>query len=146
MSSHKYKINNKNFDNIQSTDVIVTNNLQVNGLIYSTETLTSNGTASNNIPLTLIDSSAGSLKITLADGKSIGQQKQFIYIVKKNDVTITPETTAGTWKNFQFKSTDSDSVGQSINLVWTSVGWTVISRGGGVAVGLNSVNGLPVIN
>lgn len=77
--------------------------------------------------------------VTLADGTEEGR---LIRIVSKtNDtVTLTPATTAGAYATIAFTN-----IGESVTLMWTAVGWAVLSRCGGGAAAADAVATMPVL-
>jgi len=106
-------------------------------LQLDTETLTDSGAANPGIPISLTSNGAGSDAITLADGKFIGQVKYFIHIDASGTKSeVTPATTAGTYATF-----DLAAVGDTVTLVWTSVGWAVVGRQSGVANATGAFDG-----
>lgn len=77
--------------------------------------------------------------VTLADGTEEGR---LIRIVSKtnNTVTLTPASTAGAYTTIAFTN-----VGESVTLMWTAVGWAVLSRCGGGTADATSVATMPVL-
>ena len=109
----------------------------VGGLAYRSETLTGNAAAvvaDPTIPISFVDSTAQFINdITLADGTSLGQQKQFIYTVVGFTTDITPANTCGAYTSIRFTTGGATVIGQCVTLVWTPVGWAVVSRASGDA-------------
>ena len=127
----------------------VAGNSIVGGLAYLTETLTGNAAAvvaSPSIPISFVGdaTTAYGNGITLADGATVGQQKQFIYTVAGNSALITPANRNGAYPSLQFVT--GNGIGQCFTLVWTAQGWSIVSRSSG-ATGNNpgAVAGYPVI-
>jgi hypothetical protein len=87
--------------------------------VYETETRTTSGAASLNVPVTMCDGTAGALAISLAAGK-IGQIKTFICIQASNASTITPNVLLGG------TTIALGTAGESVTLLYTGSGWAII--------------------
>ncbi len=126
------------YTELQVTSLNVVNAL-VGGLTYGADTLTAvTAVADVTTPLTFLDTTAGAQTVSLAAGK-VGQQKQFIMVVDNGDSVLTPATTAGTYANITFAN-----VGECVTLVYTAVGWAIVSRSSGDSTSsATSVAGYP---
>jgi len=102
-------------------DIAVTGNVSITGNVVNSglETLAATGAISVIKPITLLDSSAGALAMTLADG-TVGQRKIIICKVAGNNAVITPA---------HFDGGDTitmNAVGDSVELVFANATWYVL--------------------
>lgn len=114
--------------------------LDTNGLVLNAETLTAAGAVSVTIPVSIFNSATATNAMTLADGTAVGQVKVLTQIHADNEHTITPVTTDGAYATIVLTT-----IGESVMLLWSGVGWSIISRAGGAASGAAAVAGYPVI-
>ena len=117
--------------NLAVGTVNVAGNTNAGPIAYLSETVTTTANASITIPVTLVSSAGGAYTLSLPNGTTVGQQKQFIYTVVGGDVAITPATTCGAYTAVTFVAVGG--IGQCITLVWTAQGWAVVSRASGSA-------------
>ena len=100
-------------------------NLNANGLNLSTETLTASGAASVTIPVTVCNANGGDLAITLAAGINVGQVKCFVVSDDTNNVVVTLDLIGD---NTKFTMAKTASTGSVVMCMWTSGGWSILSR------------------
>lgn len=113
-------------------------NTLVDGLNLTSETLTGNDAASISIPLSVC-TSAGTQAVSLEDGNTVGQIKIF-QATNADDTTITPTTTAGAYATVKLTN-----IGDTLILIWTGVGWAILSRASGAAAAVDAVVAMPLI-
>ena len=109
------------------------------GFVMAAETITAAGAADPGVALSIVNAGTDNIAITLADGSTVGQLKWFVSIAS-NDGIITPATTNGAYANISL-----DNAGENCCLLWTSAGWSILSRGSGATAAAGAVAGLPVI-
>ena len=107
-------------------------NALVGGLVYGATTITAlAATVDVTTPVTFLDTSAlgGAQAITLPDGQTPGQQKQFIWVDNTQDSVITPNTAfVGGGTTITFDTATNGAPGQCVTLVWTGAAWAIVSR------------------
>ena len=88
----------------------------------STESLTNSDTvASVSTAFTLVDSSGGTVALSLAAGQT-GQIKTFICTAGTNNIVITPATTVGAGTTITL-----NAAGESVTLMYTGSAWAVLA-------------------
>ena len=109
-------------------------------LILDTEAIAAAGAASTTIPIALVTADAGDMAVTLADGANTGQVKIFTTMADANSWKITPDTTDGA-----YTKVTCTLIGDTVILLWTGTGWSILSRASGAAAGATAVVGMPIV-
>ena len=109
-------------------------------LILDTEAIAAAGAASTTIPIALVTADAGDMAVTLADGANTGQIKIFTTMADANSWKITPDTTDGA-----YTKVTCTLIGDTVILLWTGTGWSILSRASGAAAGATAVVGMPIV-
>ena len=109
------------------------------GFVMAAETITAAGAADPGVALSIVNAGSDNIAITLADGTTVGQLKWFVSIAA-NDGIITPANTNGAYATISL-----DNAGENVCLLWTSAGWSVLSRGSGTTAGASATGTLPVL-
>tara|TARA_R110000796_G_scaffold16881_5_gene52347 strand:- start:1279 stop:1704 length:426 start_codon:yes stop_codon:yes gene_type:complete len=106
------------------------------GLAYSPETKTGPGddgdTLNIYLPLTILNSSGGSMTVTLPDGTNDGQVKKFLVTGYLRPVAVT--VTSASWQNTSQGTITFTYPATYVHLIWTNSAWWVVgSAPSGVA-------------
>ena len=109
-------------------------------LILDTEAIAAAGAASTTIPIALVTADAGDMAVTLADGANTGQVKIFTTMADANSWKVTPDTTDGA-----YTKVTCTLIGDTVILLWTGTGWSILSRASGAAAGATAVVGMPIV-
>ena len=109
-------------------------------LILDTEAIAAAGAASTTIPIALVTADAGDMAVTLADGANTGQVKIFTTMADANSWKVTPDTTDGA-----YTKVTCTLIGDTVILLWTGTGWSILSRASGAAAGATAVVGMPLV-
>ena len=109
-------------------------------LILDTEAIGAAGAASISIPIALVTADAGDMAVTLADGSNTGQVKIFTTMADANSWKVTPDTTDGA-----YTKVTCTLIGDTVILLWTGTGWSILSRASGAAAGATAVVGMPLV-
>ena len=109
-------------------------------LILDTEAIAAAGAASTTIPIALVTADAGDMAVTIADGANTGQIKIFTTMADANSWKITPDTTDGA-----YTKVTCTLIGDTVILLWTGTGWSILSRASGAAAGATAVVGMPLV-
>ena len=109
-------------------------------LILDTEAIGAAGAASISIPIALVTADAGDMAVTLADGANTGQVKIFTTMADANSWKVTPDTTDGA-----YTKVTCTLIGDTVILLWTGTGWSILSRASGAAAGATAVVGMPIV-
>ena len=113
----------------EADDTLVITNLSrsTNFMDTNYEILTVAG-AARTFGITELNSTAGAMAVTLANGTAIGQQKRFYFITDGGDVTLTvAKHETDTNEVFTF-----DTAGDYLVLEWSyaTLGWVTIKNSG----------------
>ena len=93
--------------------------------VYATETKTSSGAVSVSTQLTKIDSTAGTLALTLANSTQVGKVKVITMTVYGNhNAVVTPASASG------YTTITFNSVNDTVTLVWDGTYWIVAGYSG----------------
>ena len=109
-------------------------------LILDTEAIAAAGAASTTIPIALVTADAGDMAVTLADGANTGQVKIFTTMADANSWKVTPDTTDGA-----YTKVTCTLIGDTVILLWTGTGWSILSRASGAAAGATAVVCMPLV-
>lgn len=89
--------------------------------VLGTETVAADGAASLTVPVTLVDASAGTVALSIANTTTIGLTKTVVCTDGSNAVTITPATFLGG------STITLATTGEAVVLLWVGAGgWTII--------------------
>lgn len=92
-------------------------------LFFTRQALSGAGAVNVTDGLTSLTTTGASQALTLANG-TIGQLKAIVHVVDGGSAVLTPTTAIG------FTTVTFTNVGDSVFLVYTSVGWAVIGSKG----------------
>ena len=109
-------------------------------LILDTEAIAAAGAASTTIPIALVTADGSDMAVTIADGANTGQIKIFTTMADANSWKITPDTTDGA-----YTKVTCTLIGDTVILLWTGTGWSILSRASGAAAGATAVVGMPIV-
>ena len=109
-------------------------------LILDTEAIAAAGAASTTIPIALVTADGSDMSVTIAEGANTGQVKIFTTMADANSWKITPDTTDGA-----YTKVTCTLIGDTVILLWTGTGWSILSRASGAAAGATAVVGMPIV-
>ena len=109
-------------------------------LILDTEAIAAAGAASTTIPIALVTADGSDMAVTIADGANTGQIKIFTTMADANSWKVTPDTTDGA-----YTKVTCTLIGDTVILLWTGTGWSILSRASGAAAGATAVVGMPIV-
>lgn len=98
------------------------------GLTYSPETKTGPGDNGDNLsvylPLTILNSSGGSMNVTLPDGTNDGQVKKFLVTGYLRQLVVT--VSSASWQNTSQGTITFTYPATYVHLIWTNSAWWVV--------------------
>jgi hypothetical protein len=95
----------------------------VGQMFMDNQALSGAGAVNLTDALTSLTTTGASQALTLADG-TVGQCKSIVHVVDGGSAILTPTTKIG------FSTITFTNVGDSVSLVYTSVGWAVVGSKG----------------
>jgi hypothetical protein len=108
----------------------------VAALKLQTETIDEAGALSASIPVSILDSTAGAMAVTLAAPASVGDVKVVIMETDGGDATLTIAAVVGAGNTYTFANE-----GETAVFIGTATGWAEISRGSGAANAVSAFDG-----